>query len=73
MMAKIPSQNTPTTSTTGPGQATPPTPEQADLLKFCMASIKLWANTTQTAREKFKRDFDLTQGNGKQWYQGDRA
>ena len=50
-----------------------PTPEQEDLLRFAMASIKLWANTTQTAREKFKRDFDLTEGNGKQWYPGDRA
>ena len=67
------SETPPKTSTTGPGQAQPPTPEQADLLRFAMASIKLWSNTTQTAREKFKRDFDLTEGNGKQWYPGDRA
>ena len=63
----------PTTNTTGPGQGQPPTPEQADLLRFAMASIKLWANVTQTAREKFKRDFNVTEGNGKQWYPGDKA
>jgi hypothetical protein len=44
-----------------------------DLLRFCMASVKLWATTTQIAREKFKRDFDITEGNGKQWYPSDRA
>lgn len=72
-MAKQYAETPSTTSTTGPGQAQPPTPEQADLLRFAMASIKLWSNTTQTAREKFKRDFDLTEGNGKQWSPGDRS
>lgn len=72
-MAKKSSQNTPTTSKVGPQAGMPSTPDQADLLKFCMASIKLWANTTQTAREKFKRDFDLAEGNGKQWLPADRA
>jgi hypothetical protein len=46
--------------------------EQRDLTKFLMASIKLWATTTQTAREKFRRDFDLAEGNGKQWRQADK-
>ena len=72
-MAKKTDENAPTTRKVGPGQAMPPTPEQEDLLKFCMASIKLWANTTQTMREKFKRDFDLAEGNGKQWAASDRA
>lgn len=46
--------------------------DQRDLTKFLMASVKLWANTTQTAREKFRRDYDLAEGNGKQWLQADR-
>lgn len=46
--------------------------EDKDLLRFLMASVKLWCNTTQTAREKFRRDFDLAEGNGKQWYAADR-
>jgi hypothetical protein len=38
-----------------------------------MASVKLWANTTEIVRAKFKRDFDVTEGNGKQWSPSDRA
>ena len=57
----------------GPKEGAVPTPDQQDLLKFCMASIKLWANATQRAREKFKRDFDYTEGNGKQWKPSDIA
>lgn len=56
----------------GPKEGGVPTPDQRDLLRFCMASIKLWANTTQTAREKFHRDYEYTEGNGKQWAQQDR-
>jgi hypothetical protein len=58
--------------TSGPTQGVPPTPEQVDTLKFCMASVALWARTTQTARLKFKRDYEYTEGNGKQWYADDR-
>ena len=47
-------------------------PEQVDLLRFALASISLWSRATQTAREKFKRDFDITEGNGKQWLQADK-
>lgn len=49
-----------------------PVTQDMELLRFCMASVKLWATTTQRAREKFKRDFDLTEGNGKQWLPADR-
>lgn len=56
----------------GPKQGGVLSNEQRDLTKFLMASVKLWANTTQTAREKFHRDFDLAEGNGKQWRQADR-
>lgn len=59
-------------SKSGPKQSVPMSNADKDLLKFLMASIKLWANTTQTAREKFRRDFDITEGNGKQWTQADR-
>lgn len=60
-------------STKGPKQGAVLTNDQRDLTKFLMASVKLWANTTQTARKKFRRDYDLTEGNGKQWTQGDRS
>ena len=62
----------PAASKLGPKQGAVLTNEQRDLTKFLMASIKLWANTTQTAREKFRRDYDLAEGNGKQWRQADR-
>jgi hypothetical protein len=57
----------------GPGQGATLSNEDRDLLKFLMASVKLWCNTTQTAREKFRRDFDYAEGNGKQWSQADRT
>lgn len=56
----------------GPKDGAVMSKDQQELTKFLMASIKLWANTTQTAREKFRRDFDLTEGNGKQWLQADK-
>lgn len=56
----------------GPKQGAVLSNEQRDLTKFLMASVKLWATTTQTAREKFRRDYDLAEGNGKQWRQADR-
>ena len=59
-------------STSGPKQGAVISNDQRDLLTFLMASVKLWANTTQTAREKFRRDYDLAEGNGKQWRQADK-
>lgn len=56
----------------GPKEGAVATSEQQQLTKFLMASVKLWANTTQTARHKFRRDFDLAEGNGKQWNPADR-
>lgn len=56
----------------GPKEGAVMTKDQMELTKFLMASVKLWANTTQTAREKFRRDFDLAEGNGKQWLQADK-
>lgn len=59
-------------SKSGPKQGAVMSNDQKDLTRFCMASIKLWANATQTAREKFRRDFQYAEGNGKQWNQSDR-
>lgn len=56
----------------GPKQGVFPTPDQIDTLKFCMSSMRLWANTTQRARQKFLRDFQYAEGNGKQWLMDDR-
>ena len=56
----------------GPVQGAVIPDDQRDLLKFCMASIKLWCNTTQTAREKFRRDYQYAEGNGQQWLRSDR-
>lgn len=57
----------------GPAEGQPMSGDDRDLLRFLMASLKLWANTTQIAREKFRRDFNMTEGNGKQWMAADRA
>lgn len=59
-------------SKAGPKDKAILTPDQRDLTKFLMASVKLWATTTQRARAKFRRDFDLAEGNGKQWLPADR-
>lgn len=56
----------------GPKAGAVLSPDQLDLTKFLMASVKLWADTTRSAREKFRRDYDLTEGNGKQWLLADR-
>ena len=62
----------PAGSKLGPKQGAVLTNDQRDLTQFLMASVKLWANTTQTMRKKFRRDYDLAEGNGKQWQQTDR-
>jgi len=59
-------------STLGPKQGVPPSREEIDILKFCMSSMQLWANATQTARVKFLRDYQYAEGNGKQWLMKDR-
>src|SRR5678815_1683147 len=56
----------------GPKQGVPPSAAQMDTLRFCMASLKLWANTTEIARSKFLRDYQYAEGNGKQWLASDR-
>ena len=43
-----------------------------DNLKQKQAYFRAWANTTQTARYKFNRDFQYAEGNGKQWLAGAR-
>ncbi len=58
--------------TKGPSRGKPATPDQLDTLRFCMASVKLWANTTQTARMKFIRDYQYAEGNGQQWLNSDK-
>ena len=42
------------------------------LLKKLMAHFRQWANTTDSARLKWRRDYELTEGNGKQWADADR-
>ena len=56
----------------GPPQEGGATPDEVDRLRFCMASVALWARSTETARAKFKRDYEYAEGNGKQWLAGDR-
>ena len=34
--------------------------------------FRSWATATETARAKFRRDFEYTEGNGKQWLPADR-
>ena len=45
----------------------------ADTLRKLQGLIRVWANATDTARMKWKRDFEMTEGNGKQWLPSDRA
>lgn len=59
--------------TQGPKQGVPATPDQIDTLKFCMSSMQLWADVTQRARQKFMRDYQYAEGNGKQWLPSDKA
>ena len=49
------------------------TAESVDTLRKLQGYLRAWANTTETARLKFKRDFEMTEGNGKQWRAEDRA
>lgn len=35
--------------------------------------FRTWANATGTARDKFRRDYEYTEGNGKQWSAHDRS
>lgn len=48
-------------------------PETQDTLRKLQNLVRMWANTTDVARMKFKRDFEMTEGNGKQWLPADRA
>lgn len=34
--------------------------------------FRMWANSTETARQKMRRDYEYTEGNGKQWLREDR-
>lgn len=51
----------------------PQTQQNTDVLRKLQGLLRTWANATDTARMKFKRDFDMTEGNGKQWLASDRA
>ena len=41
-------------------------------LKVLQDYFRTWANSTSTARMKFRRDYEYTEGNGKQWAGADR-
>lgn len=56
----------------GPAEKGQTNPAEVDRLRFCMASVALWARTTDLARRKFKRDYEYAEGNGKQWLAADR-
>jgi hypothetical protein len=45
-----------------------PTSELQQLQNY----FKVWANATDIARQKFRRDYEYTEGNGKQWTPADR-
>src|ERR1700704_1297449 len=36
-------------------------------LQLLQGFFRTWATSTETARQKFRRDFEYTEGNGKQW------
>lgn len=44
----------------------------ADELKQLQAYFRTWANATEIARLKFRRDYEYAEGNGKQWLREDR-
>ncbi|HOV76314.1 MAG TPA: hypothetical protein PK967_20370, partial [Candidatus Hydrogenedentes bacterium] len=48
------------------------TPADDDLVT-AQGFISSWARTTQVARQHFARDYEYTDGNGKQWLAKDRA
>lgn len=35
--------------------------------------FRMWANSTEVSRQKFRRDYEYAEGNGKQWTKEDRA
>ena len=47
-------------------------PDYTDTLRKLQGYFRLWSNTTDTARKKWRRDYDMTEGNGKQWTAKDR-
>lgn len=49
-----------------------PSTEDSDILRKVQAWFGLWVNATASARQKFKRDFEVVEGNGKQWDPKDR-
>ena len=44
----------------------------SDELQQLQNYFRTWANATDTSRQKFKRDFEYAEGNGKQWTAYDR-
>jgi len=42
-------------------------------LRKKQAQIALWLNATATMRRMFTRDYEYTDGNGRQWSPADRA
>lgn len=48
------------------------TGSNVDLLRRLQGYFRTWANATDIARAKWRRDFDFAEGNGKQWNQVDR-
>jgi hypothetical protein len=44
----------------------------ADRLSMLQGYLKTFFNATEFARYKWMRDYDMTEGNGKQWLNADR-
>jgi hypothetical protein len=45
---------------------------QPDLLKRAQDAFRLWATTTSQARAMWRRDYDFTEGGGRQWTPADK-
>ena len=45
----------------------------SDRLTLLQGFLRTYFNATETARLKWMRDYDMVEGNGKQWLRGDRA
>ena len=43
-----------------------------DELQLKQDYFRSWATSTETARTKFRRDYEYAEGNGKQWSDADR-
>lgn len=48
------------------------TPTDSDRLNMLQGYLRTYFNATEIARRKWQRDYDMTEGNGKQWRAADR-